>query len=253
MINRGQWAHHIKDACEGTRPEDRREASRGLSAGRRCGVGEGLPIGCRSSKRRRAVGATVAHFARFSKQKPRRRPRREAWTACVPSSRALVGGPAGSPPRWSLVPVSYAQDWICTDRRGLVSLPLSEGEPRRSLPGHGYRCCGGMWTRRRRCAHGDGKVGKEQFIGPFAGRVSPPAIGRVGRRAKAGRCGGEAEVLEDLPDLPAGRQVTAGRLSAACLSRLRRRQVSTQAGSSTAMTFLVQPHWGQRSGSTSET
>jgi hypothetical protein len=58
-------------------------------------------------------------------------------------------------------------------------------------------------------------------------------------------------VIENLPDLPAGRQATAGRLSAACLSRLRRRQVSAQAGSITAMTFIVPPHWEQSSGSTS--
>jgi len=35
--------------------------------------------------------------------------------------------------------------------------------------------------------------------------------------------------------------MTAGRLSAACLSRLRRRQVSAQAGSITAITFIVPP------------
>jgi len=39
---------------------------------------------------------------------------------------------------------------------------------------------------------GDGEVVRERFIGPLAGRV--------GRRAKAGRCGGEPQVGEDLPD-----------------------------------------------------
>jgi len=48
-------------------------------------------------------------------------------------------------------------------------------------------------------------------------------------------------VVEDLPDLPAGRQVTAGRLSAC----------NAQAGSITAMTFIVPPQRGQSSGSTS--
>jgi hypothetical protein len=36
--------------------------------------------------------------------------------------------------------------------------------------------------------------------------------------------------------------MTAGRLFAAHLSRLRRRQVSAQAGSITVMTFIVPPH-----------
>ncbi len=40
----------------------------------------------------------------------------------------------------------------------------------------------------------------ERFVGPLAGRVSRPAIGRVGRRAKAGRCGGEPQVGQNPPD-----------------------------------------------------
>lgn len=41
---------------------------------------------------------------------------------------------------------------------------------------------------------------KERFVGLLAELVSRQAIGRVGRRAKAGRCGGEEQVLKDLPD-----------------------------------------------------
>ncbi len=73
---------------------------------------------------------------------------------------------------------------------------------------------------------------KERFVGPLARLMSGQGIGRIRWRAKAGRCGGEAQVIEDLPDLPAGRQATAGR-------------------SITAMTFIVPPHWAQRRGSTS--
>jgi hypothetical protein len=94
-------------------------------------------------------------------------------------------------------------------------------------------------------------VVKERFVGPLARLLSGQGIGRIGRHAKAGRCGGEAQVIENLRDLPAGRQASGGRLSAVCLSRLRRRQVSAQAGSSTAITFIVAPHWGQSNGSTS--
>ena len=47
---------------------------------------------------------------------------------------------------------------------------------------------------------GDGKVVKERFVGPLAGRVGRQAIGRVGWRAEAWRYGGESEMIEDLPD-----------------------------------------------------
>jgi hypothetical protein len=47
---------------------------------------------------------------------------------------------------------------------------------------------------------GDGKVVKERFVGLLARLVSGQVIGRVGWRAGAGRCGGEAQVGEDLPD-----------------------------------------------------
>ena len=43
---------------------------------------------------------------------------------------------------------------------------------------------------------GDGRVVKEQFVGPLAQQ----SIERVGRPAKAGRYGGEPQVIEDLPD-----------------------------------------------------
>ena len=81
---------------------------------------------------------------------------------------------------------------------------------------------------------GDGKVVKERFIGPLAGRVSRQAIGRIRWRSEAGRCGGAPEMIEDLPDLPAGRQATAGR-------------------SITATTYIVPPQRGHRRGSTSYT
>ena len=73
---------------------------------------------------------------------------------------------------------------------------------------------------------------KERFVGPLARLLSGQGVGRIRRRAEPGRCAGEAQVIEDLPDLPAGRQATAER-------------------SITAITFIVPPHWGQRSGSTS--
>jgi hypothetical protein len=36
----------------------------------------------------------------------------------------------------------------------------------------------------------------ERFVGPLAGLVSRQAIGLVGWRAEAGRCGGESQVVE---------------------------------------------------------
>ena len=77
---------------------------------------------------------------------------------------------------------------------------------------------------------GDREVVQERFVGPLTGVVTRQAVGLVGGRTEARRSGGEAQVLEDLPDLPAGRQATAGR-------------------SMTAMTFIVPPHCGQRRGS----
>ena len=47
---------------------------------------------------------------------------------------------------------------------------------------------------------GDGEVVKGRFVGPLAELVSRQSIGRVGWRAEMGRCDGEAQVLEDLPD-----------------------------------------------------
>ena len=92
--------------------------------------------------------------------------------------------------------------------------------------------------RRGRQAH---RQVKERFVGPLARLLSGQGVGRIRRPAGPGRCAGEAQVIEDLPDLPAGRQATGGRLSA----------VSAQAGSIMAMTFIVPPHWAQRRGSTS--
>jgi hypothetical protein len=47
---------------------------------------------------------------------------------------------------------------------------------------------------------GGREVVEEGFVGPLAGLVSRQSIGRVGWRSEAGRCGGEPQVLEDLPD-----------------------------------------------------
>jgi hypothetical protein len=47
---------------------------------------------------------------------------------------------------------------------------------------------------------GGREVVEEGFGGPRARRVSHQAVGWVRQRAEAGRCGGEAQVGEDLPD-----------------------------------------------------
>jgi len=39
---------------------------------------------------------------------------------------------------------------------GRTRTMLSGDDPDRISPGHGYRCCGGKWSRRRRCAHARG-------------------------------------------------------------------------------------------------
>ena len=87
-------------------------------AGRRCGVDEGLPIGCRSSKRRRAVGANVAHFARFPKQETATPAAPRCLNRWSPVQPGTCGGPRRNPPGWSLVPVSHAQDWIRSGQSG---------------------------------------------------------------------------------------------------------------------------------------
>jgi hypothetical protein len=52
------------------------------------------------------------------------------------------------------------------------------------------------------CEHwiADGEVIEEGFVGPLARLVGRGGIGRVSRRGEAGRCGREAEMIEDLPD-----------------------------------------------------
>ena len=46
---------------------------------------------------------------------------------------------------------------------------------------------------------------KKGFVGPLARLLSGQGIGRGRRGAELGRSGGETQVIEDLPDLPAGR------------------------------------------------
>jgi len=46
-----------------------------------------------------------------------------------------------------------------------------------------------------------GRASKRGFVASSGERFIGPLAGRVRRRAKAGRCGGEAEVLKDLPDM----------------------------------------------------
>jgi len=40
----------------------------------------------------------------------------------------------------------------------------------------------------------------KRFVGPLAGLLSGQGIWRVGWRAEMRRCGGETQVIEDLPD-----------------------------------------------------
>jgi len=44
------------------------------------------------------------------------------------------------------------------------------------------------------------EVVKDRFVGPLARLLSGQGIGRVGWRAEMRRCGGETQVIEDLPD-----------------------------------------------------
>ena len=75
---------------------------------------------------------------------------------------------------------------------------------KRNHPGpEGGECQAGQTNPRPRLSEhrsGDGKVVQERFVGPLAGRVGRQAIGRVGWRAEAWRCGEDPLVVENLSD-----------------------------------------------------
>ena len=85
------------------------------------------------------------------------------------------------------------------------TLPAAGGAVKGEFRGH--RSAGGAgpdrlvpspWLPKHRI--GDGEVIKDRFVRPRVGVVRRLTPGEVGRRPEAGRDGGQAQVVEDLPD-----------------------------------------------------
>jgi hypothetical protein len=107
-------------------------------------------------------------------------------------------------------------NWTCArvQARHQGRLRTDVGPPGRSV---GWRAKGlrGVWPGEVACLRATHRQVKEQFVGPLAGLVSRQVIGLVGWRAEAGRCGGEAQVVEASSRAqPSG---SAGRPPDACL------------------------------------